>query len=486
MADSAPPKLFISYSQSDPAHVKWVIDLATELRVSGIDTILDKWDLKEGDDAIVYMEKMVNTPDIKKVLIVSNKSYVDKATKRSGGVGTETQIISEKIYGQQEENKFVVAVAEKDETGKPYLPTYYKSRIYIDLTEDKKYSEEFEKIIRWAFGKPLHVKPEIGSPPSFIDDSDAILLGTTISYKAAIQAIKIGSNSATGAIHEYLSIFSKNLDRFRIKNDTSNNDFYDLIVKNIEQFTPHRNELIELFDHIANYSPTEENMKKIHQFFERIIPYIYESKQVRNHQWGIDNFKFIVHELFLYAIAVFIKKEKFGSASYLLENQYYLNLSSSNKVMFSFRIIRGYMESLDNRNNRNNRLKSNRLSIRADFLEERCTNLNIEFIDLMQADFVLYLRRMIDIIRENESPRTFHEAWYPEPLFHVSHTSKPFEIFARSISKKYYNQVKVLLGINEVSDHHNLWDAYNTLPQELRILLPHENLLNYEKLATLP
>ena len=482
MADSTPPKLFISYSQSDPTHVEWVINLATELRESGIDTILDKWDLREGDDANAFMEKMVNTPDIQKVLIVSSKSYVDKATRRSGGVGTETQIISEEIYSQQEENKFVVVVAEKNKTGKLYLPTYYKSRIYIDLTEDKKYSEEFEKIIRWVFDKPLHVKPEIGSPPSFIDDSDAILLGTTASCKTAIQAIKTGSNSAAGAIDEYLSIFSKNLDLFRIKNDSHDNNFDDLIVKNIEQFIPHRNELIGLFDHIANYAPTEENVKKIHRFFEEIIPYAYELKQANN-QWGIDNFKFIVHELFLYAIAVFIKKEKFSSANYLLEKQYYLNLSSSNEVMFSFTMIKDDMGSLKNRNNR---LKSERRSIRADLLKERCTNLNIKFMDLMQVDFVLYLRSAIDIIRENQSPDIFYIEWWPETVVYMGHISKPFEIFARSVSKKYFDQMQVLLGINEVSDHPKLYEAYNKLPRKAGFLFRFENLLNYERLATLP
>ncbi len=482
MTDSTPPKLFISYSQSDPAHVEWVIDLATALRGSGIDTILDKWDLREGDDAIKFMEKMVDTPDIQKVLIVSSKSYVDKATRRSGGVGTETQIISEEIYNQQKQNKFVVVVAEKDETGKLYLPTYYKSRIYIDLTEEEKYSEEFEKIIRWAFNKPLHVKPEIGTPPPFIDDEDAILLGTTTSYKTAIQAIKTGSNSAAGAIDEYLSIFSKNLDRFRIKNDSHDNNFDDLIVKNIEQFAPHRNELIGLFDHITNYAPTEENMKKIHRFFEEIIPYAYELKQANN-QWGIDNFKFIVHELFLYAIAVFIKKEKFSSANYLLEKQYYLNLSSLNEVMFSFTMIRDFMGSLDSRNSR---LKLERRSIRADLLKERCTNLNIKFMDLMQVDFVLYLRSAIDTIRENKSPDIFYIEWWPETVVYMGYISKPFEIFARSVSKKYFDQMQVLLGINEVSDHPKLYEAYNKLHRKAGSLFRFENLLNYERLATLP
>lgn len=64
------PKLFISYSWSDTEHEQWVIDLATDLRESGVDVILDKWDLKEGHDAVAFMEKMVTDPEIKKVAII--------------------------------------------------------------------------------------------------------------------------------------------------------------------------------------------------------------------------------------------------------------------------------------------------------------------------------------------------------------------------------------------------------------------------------
>jgi hypothetical protein len=86
-----PPKLFISYSWSTPEHEQWVLDLATALRESGVDVILDKWDLKEGHDSVSFMEKMVTDPEISKVLIVSDKMYAEKADGRAGGVGTETQ-----------------------------------------------------------------------------------------------------------------------------------------------------------------------------------------------------------------------------------------------------------------------------------------------------------------------------------------------------------------------------------------------------------
>ena len=98
-------KLFISYSWSTPDHEQWVVDLARELRESGVDVILDKWDLKEGHDAFAFMERMVSDPDINKVAIICDRTYSEKADKRSGGVGTEAQIISPEVYAKEDQNK---------------------------------------------------------------------------------------------------------------------------------------------------------------------------------------------------------------------------------------------------------------------------------------------------------------------------------------------------------------------------------------------
>lgn len=66
----AAPKLLISYSWSNPDHEKMILDLAIDLRQSGVDVILDKWDLKEGHDAYVFMEQMVSDPTINKVELI--------------------------------------------------------------------------------------------------------------------------------------------------------------------------------------------------------------------------------------------------------------------------------------------------------------------------------------------------------------------------------------------------------------------------------
>lgn len=132
-----------------------MLQLATELRESGVDVILDKWDLKEGHDANAFMEKMVSDPSIKKVVLICDKIYAEKTDGRRGGVGTEAQIISGEIYAKETQEKFVAVVRERDLEGKAYLPTYYKSRVYIDLSDPSDYAQNFERLLRWVHDRPL-------------------------------------------------------------------------------------------------------------------------------------------------------------------------------------------------------------------------------------------------------------------------------------------------------------------------------------------
>ena len=138
------PKIFISYSWSSDA---LVLELANRLVFHGVDVVLDKWDLKEGNDKYEFMERCVNDSSIK-VLIICDKAYAQKANDRTGGVGDETVIISSEVYGNARQEKFIPIIAERDEEGKEYVPTYIKTRIYIDLSNPEKYEEEYEKLLR--------------------------------------------------------------------------------------------------------------------------------------------------------------------------------------------------------------------------------------------------------------------------------------------------------------------------------------------------
>ena len=70
LQDDKIPKIFISYSWSKDA-LALVLDLANRLVSHGVDVVLDKWELKEGQDKYAFMERCVNDPDITKVCITN-------------------------------------------------------------------------------------------------------------------------------------------------------------------------------------------------------------------------------------------------------------------------------------------------------------------------------------------------------------------------------------------------------------------------------
>lgn len=125
------PKVFISYSWSGAEHEQFVMELATTLRTHGVDAILDKWRLKPGQDKYVFMETMVTDPSVVKVLVLCDRVYQEKANRRAGGVGTESQIISQELYSKVQQTKFIPVLCERGVEGEEFLPVFMKGRIYV-------------------------------------------------------------------------------------------------------------------------------------------------------------------------------------------------------------------------------------------------------------------------------------------------------------------------------------------------------------------
>ena len=57
------PSIFISYSQEDEEHKKWVKQLAGRLLSDGIEVTVDQYDLKLGDRLPQFMEQSISTTD---------------------------------------------------------------------------------------------------------------------------------------------------------------------------------------------------------------------------------------------------------------------------------------------------------------------------------------------------------------------------------------------------------------------------------------
>jgi hypothetical protein len=477
------PKLFISYSWTSQDHQEWVINLATDLRTAGIDVVLDRWDLREGHDAYQFMEQMVSSSDIKKVVIVCDKAYSEKADQRHGGVGAETQIISPEIYSKQQQDKFVVAVAERDEQGKPYLPTYYKSRIYIDLSDAATFASNLEQLVRWAFDKPLYVKPPLGLKPAFLDGADFPILPTAFSFKRAVDAIRNDKSYRRGAVGEYFECLASSFEGLRILDPSG--DIDDRVIASIEAFLPYRNEAIEVFLTLAQHGFLADEQRAVHRLFERLHPFMHRLPEAMTpwRESDFDNYRFIVHELFLFFIAACLSHERFDVVGNFLREPFIAQQDGgSSDEVGTFSVLRPDTDSLVRRNAR---LKLNRSSLRADLLKARAERTALTFAALMQADFVLFVRDCMDTLRDRER----HQRWWPDTLVYAGY-HRPFEIFSRAASGSYFDRLRVVFDMKEKGEFDQLLAAIGA--QTLRV--PQWNwhtvnvsvLLGYSKMATRP
>lgn len=141
---SAAPRVFISYSHDSPAHKQWVAELATRLRRSAVDAILDQWDLSLGDDVTRFMEDGVTGSD--RVLVVCTDEYVRKADAGKGGVGYERLIVTAELVQNTGTNKFIPIV--RNTRGKNKTPIFLGTRLHIDFSNDEEFDEKLEELVR--------------------------------------------------------------------------------------------------------------------------------------------------------------------------------------------------------------------------------------------------------------------------------------------------------------------------------------------------
>ncbi len=150
--------------------------------------------------------------------------------------------------------------------------------------------------------------------------------------------------------------------------------------------------------------------------------------------------------------------------------------------MFPFSNFYNHLSSLENRNKR---LNLRRISLHADLLEQRSKSSGLSFQQLMQADFILFIRDCLDCLRSDR-----WQQWWPVTLLYASRQYGPFMVFARSQSAKFFKKLKQIFDINKNDDLVALAEAFS----ERKLRLPawefHSvepfKLMGFNKLSTLP
>ena len=107
------PKVFISYSWDSPEHKNIVLDLADQLRIHGIDCIIDQYEVSPSEGWLNWMLNQVEESNF--VLLVCTEKYYrryrgQEKLGQGKGVFWEGAIISQLIYDQQSNNRFIPVI----------------------------------------------------------------------------------------------------------------------------------------------------------------------------------------------------------------------------------------------------------------------------------------------------------------------------------------------------------------------------------------
>ncbi len=447
-----PPKVFISYSWTSNEHAAWVLSLATRLVKTGVETILDRWHLKTGQDKYKFMEQMVSDPTVTKVLMVCDRQYAEKANGRKGGVGDETQIVSSEIYGKTDQTKFLPLIADpaRDEDGNPYKPQYLKARIHIDLSNPLTYEQGFEDLLRDILGNPVNTPPPLGKLPSFLLDDTEKPLPTAYMLNMFRNALLSSKPTVRGLADDYLNKLLQELEQFNLKHwEQPGSSWEENIRKCLEVALPYRDDYIEFLLLLTQYGTDPRLFTALHRFFSKAIRFIFSSVNNASYDSEQDTYepyRFLIPELFLYTIAALLKNDHYEATADMLSRPYYdgeaMQLNSRN-FPASYGLFQPYLEALE-RPGKNHPLRLNIPSPTAKLLMQRATCSDLSKLDIIDADYVLYIRHLLNPEDDNRF------SWSKTLGSYINNISLPFFVHAQS--KSVFAQAKAVINVQNKAD----------------------------------
>ncbi|RKE53692.1 MULTISPECIES: SEFIR domain-containing protein [unclassified Sphingomonas] len=438
-------KLFVSYSWTDQKHMDWVIQLATDLRTNGIDTVLDKWHLREGQDAHAFMEQMVTDADVNKVIIISDRKYAERADQRVGGVGAESQIMSSELYGKVDQTKFVAICRENDENDRAILPAFLRSRIYIDFVNDDLYEDRLEQLLRWCYDKPLYIEPEIGQPPAFSDNNISPVIRRQAEFSRITRTQPDGSGSVSAVVEFFRNISTD--EALPFSQDVEGVPKDEQIYNDILALPGLISRVITVFEQSVRKSElsAQTASDEMHRYLERLL----SKYEGGNTNWSGDFVKFYGQFMLVASVAVLMDNGHGQAADAILAEPFVLDEHGGMTAKsVSFGRIGSYLRSLEARNDR---LKLRRLSLHGDLIKQVCDTAGFSFRNFVQADIALFIRSA------NSGDR-----WWPDSAVYVSDAHGVLPWYIRATSSKSRSSILSLLGLKTKADLAALIEKFNT------------------------
>ena len=365
MIDDQTKLVFISYSREKSDYVRNIVD---RLLGDGIQVYFDKYDLKEGNHLTPYMEKSVNDPNIDFVLVFCDRSYMEKANARKGGVGIESTILSQEVYNNIEQSKVIPIVIERD--GEiTFIPTFLKDIYHIDFTKDD-FEKEYESLVRLIYNKPEYRKPKLGQRPAWLDDE-------SVDYSEIRTIVKSSPSDATSERKLFDEVV--NVLKELIESEITDGPSYKSIIDN-EKIC--RDLIIEFYvnrvshEHLVGASMGE------------FLEHLDKNLRFRNDRPRQDLANFFKWEFAVIFASILLKFNRFDDFSLFFNRTYFVDSWEKTLTPTSLSYFNFYCRSIDEILVK--QLDLNKISLQAFLLTSRPYIPYFDSKDLSTADIILY------------------------------------------------------------------------------------------------
>ena len=380
------------------------------------------------------MEKCVTDPSITNVLMLLDPVYASKADKHTGGVGTETQIISPKVYQEVTQDKFIPVIMKRDDNGNICKPTYLQGRLHFDLSIPEEYDATYQRLVRSLFGIETYQKPQLGSKPDWVDRQ----ISPTNKILVTYDAIKRFSSSK--AKEETFSTFLDEISKGLLALLTSTEHTNDPLLL-YEASAPYKTNFVQLLG-VSSY--VETRVQALASFFEETA-----NKLPRYGNNEANAIKTRLHELFLYCLAFFLKKKDYSSAGYFLRKTYFNKEKQSGKAhgassftMFYSGSSHEFIDSaVKQRDNKNYYSGTAQLWIDS-LISDICTKEQFVFADLICFNYCIYGRNFLD-----------DWTWFPITYVYDNEYDSSIGSFAQKlVSREHAEAILPLFGFDSLDD----------------------------------
>jgi hypothetical protein len=376
-------------------------------------------------------------------LIICDKSFAEKANK--GEPGGETMVISAELYGKVKPDKFIPIIFERDKNGKEYSPLYLKTHIFIDLSDSEQYEENYEKLLRFLYNKPVYSEPPLGGMPEWLNEEDVSLSRIRIAVKQ-IQAYD-GKNTAKleFLIRRINDDFINTLIESAPAQDT---DFNYNILHRIDAMKPLRDLCLDYIKVL--FSVGSDVGTIIGDLFEQMYNGMYNpNMKTPYNKRDFEYAKFVIWELFICTTAIMLYYEKYRDLNRLLYRTYFLRENSFNQDVEprTFSKFRFTLNNYIDEHIKPTCENPNLYTLAGDITMKRGKTPIINRQSLVNADLVLYQLSCI----YSYSSDMCHLVWFP--MLYVygeeQHSYKQL-IWSKMVSQKHCRKLFSLFEAAEL------------------------------------